>query len=353
MGEEQRLLYVALTRAREKLILTGVVKKQKDFSSQMLREKEVLPFAQRMDAKTYWDWVLPSVFGGNIACRMETINTSYVENSRLRHQVSRTQQKAVLLESLKQVDEIASRQVEETLNWKYPHAAATAQKQKVSVSELKHRYMESQDLEDAVFLHQEPEVIPYIPRFADRVDEENAGALRGTAMHRYLECFDFAKRDGVADTAVADLISNQMEDMSRSGRLSDDLRQRLNVSQIKGFLLTKEAKQMARADAAGKLYREKPFVMSVPANEVWEQARPEETVLIQGIVDVFWLEEDGITLLDYKTDAVSEPEELVRRYKLQLQLYAEALSRVFDNCPIKDILIYSFRLETVISLLDV
>ena len=352
LGEEQRLLYVALTRAREKLILTGVAKKIDEHSGQMLGEREVLTFAKRMEAKTYWDWVLPAIYGGNISCRMETIGTDYVENSHVRHQIARTQQKARLLEAVEQVDEAASQQVAEILNWKYPHAAATAQKQKVSVSEMKHRYMEQQDLEDAVFLHKEQTVVPYLPRFANRVDEENAGALRGTAMHRYLECFDFAQRAGVDDGAVADLIALQLADMSQSGRLSDDLRQRLNLRQIEAFLLTKEAKQMAQAAANDSLYREKPFVMSLPASEVWEEASSEESVLIQGIVDVFWLDKEGITLLDYKTDAVKEPEELVRRYKLQLQLYAEALSRVFDNCPIKDILIYSFRLETVISLLD-
>ena len=140
--------------------------------------------------------------------------------------------------------------------------------------------------------------------------------------------------------------------MCASGRLSEDLRDRLDLRQIEKFLLTDVAKQMAVADASGNLYREKPFVMSLPASEVLEGAACEENVLVQGIVDVFWVDEEGITLLDYKTDAVSEPGELVKRYKLQLQLYADALSRVFDNCRVKDILIYSFKFHKVISLVE-
>ena len=75
------------------------------------------------------------------------------------------------------------------------------------------------------------------------------------------------------------------------------------------------AKTNACGSRTGALEREKPFVMSVPANLVWEDSRPEEDVLIQGIIDVFWEEADGIVLLDYKTDHVDNAQELVRRYK--------------------------------------
>lgn len=352
LGEEQRLLYVALTRAKQKLVLTGIAKEREKYDGELLEAKQVLSFSQRMDAKCFWDWVLPAVYRGGIRCKLEEVNSEYAAAGNVSVLVSRIEQREALMEQIESCNLEYDKQMDEMLNWTYPHAESTILKQKVSVSELKHRYMESQDLEDAVFLHKEQEVIPYIPRFAERVEEENAGALRGTAMHRYLECFRFKNRKDVEDEQLSVLIEQQLETMFQSGRLSEDLRQRLNLSQIKGFLLTDEAKRMAAADGEGNLYREKPFVMSVPASDVWEGASPEESVLVQGIVDVFWMEEDGITLLDYKTDAVSEPGELVRRYKLQLKLYADALSRVFDNCPVKDILIYSFRLETMVSLMD-
>ena len=90
--------------------------------------------------------------------------------------------------------------------------------------------------------------------------------------------------------------------------------------------------------------------MSVPANLVWEESRPEEEVLIQGIIDVFWEEADGIVLLDYKTDHVDNAQELVHRYKKQLELYADALSRFSGEKPVKEILIYSFALAETIRL---
>ena len=102
------------------------------------------------------------------------------------------------------------------------------------------------------------------------------------------------------------------------------------------------ATRMAHAALCGDLYREKPFVMQY------------EDVLVQGIIDVFWLEEDSIVLLDYKTDRVKAADELVLRYQKQLELYADALSRVFSRedrqIKAKERLIYSFRLQEVVNL---
>ena len=372
LGEEQRLLYVALTRAREKLILAGIAKDINTYDGLPLKEKEILPFSQRMSASCYWDWVLPAVLRGKIDSRMQMVDDGFIEMGDTLALMTRLEKKEQLEEALLEVDAEAVAALDQMLHWTYPHEAATALKQKVSVSELKHRFMERQQLEDeATFLHKEEEVIPYLPRFADRVEEENDGALRGTAMHRYLECFNFSafakvlasvSADDSLETldmtslsvqqAVQTFMEEQLTLMSVSARLSDDLRNRLQMEKLFTFLTSKAAKDMALAASRGDLYREKPFMMSVPASHVWEEASETESVLVQGIVDVFWVDEDGITLLDYKTDAVSKPEELVKRYQLQLQLYAQALSRVFDNCKVKDIFIYSFKFNDVVSLRD-
>ena len=119
---------------------------------------------------------------------------------------------------------------------------------------------------------------------------------------------------------------------------------RLNWKQLFGFLQSDTAKRMRTAAQSGTLEREKPFVMSVPAQLVWEESLPEEDVLVQGIIDVFWEEEDGIVLLDYKTDRVDNSEELICRYKKQLELYADALNRFGNGKNVKEILIYSFAL---------
>ena len=105
---------------------------------------------------------------------------------------------------------------------------------------------------------------------------------------------------------------------------------------------------MARAQQAGKLYREQPFVLGLPANKLGEDLPEEETVLIQGIIDVFF-EEDYIVVADYKTDRVETAEELIRRYQVQLDYYAQALERLTGK-SVKEKLIYSFALSREIRL---
>ena len=100
----------------------------------------------------------------------------------------------------------------------------------------------------------------------------------------------------------------------------------------------------------GKLYKEKPFVFGSDAKNLFgDETASDEMILVQGIIDVFFEEEDGIVLLDYKTDRVDEEDELVLRYEKQLQLYKSAIEKAY-NVPVKEVLIYSFALEKEIEL---
>ena len=163
-------------------------------------------------------------------------------------------------------------------------------------------------------------------------------------MHRFLECFDFSNYDGKKS------MYEQLEVMCQSGRLQEEQRKLLQMDRIHCFLESELAKRMKVAATKKQLYIEKPFVMSVAPKELFlEEKDSEDTVLVQGIVDVFFVEEDGIVLLDYKTDRVKEAEELTKRYQAQLQLYAKALQRTMD-LPVKEIWIYSFYLEKMIAL---
>ena len=110
------------------------------------------------------------------------------------------------------------------------------------------------------------------------------------------------------------------------------------------FLNTNVGKRMQNAARAKTLYREQPFVLGVDAKEFYPDQKKGEMVLIQGIIDAFFYEDGQIVLLDYKTDHVDNAQELVHRYKKQLELYADALSRFSGEKPVKEILIYSFAL---------
>jgi ATP-dependent helicase/nuclease subunit A len=122
--------------------------------------------------------------------------------------------------------------------------------------------------------------------------------------------------------------------------ITEEMKEMVNKRALREFLTSDVALRMAKADAKGNLFREKPFVMDY------------NDVLVQGIIDVFWMNEDKVFLLDYKTDRVDTADELIARYKTQLDLYAEVLKRIFSTKEhnIKDVesLIYSFKLKEVI-----
>ncbi|MCF0131868.1 MAG: PD-(D/E)XK nuclease family protein, partial [Pseudobutyrivibrio sp.] len=124
----------------------------------------------------------------------------------------------------------------------------------------------------------------------------------------------------------------------------------ISQNRLESFLHTSLADRMHLAALRGELYKEQPFVLSCPVRELFADAESEDetnTVLVQGIIDVFFKEDDGIVLMDYKTDRVDEVGELVLRYEKQLALYGKALSRAY-KLPVKEILIYSFYFNEVI-----
>lgn len=105
---------------------------------------------------------------------------------------------------------------------------------------------------------------------------------------------------------------------------------------------------MAEAARRGKLYKEQPFVLGVDASEIYPDDRSGETILVQGIIDVFFEEEDGLVVLDYKTDKVRSAGELKEKYHAQLDYYAQALERLLQK-PVKEKIIYSFTLREEIK----
>ena len=263
-----------------------------------------------------------------------------------------------LMQQIRQAPDARVAALRDAFSYEYPYAADADRKIKYSVSELKHISMvqkydeEASEAERPDFLLEEKE--PYIPDFAKKKDDSaepeervygvSRGALRGTAVHRVMECLDFAgilAVDTADDVAVKAFVKNELERMKKTDELPDEMRRLVNPALIEGFVKSSVALRMARADKDGVLFREKPFVMQHLG------------VLVQGIVDVFWMEDGDIVLLDYKTDRVSEASELVLRYQTQLALYADALTRIFSDekqqTKAKESLIYAFALQEVVK----
>lgn len=390
LGEELRVLYVALTRAKEKLILTGTLKdapeKLEFFRQQANLSKAAdrpLSYLTREGASGYLDWILPAVLSYGDKYPVRIVEAAELVLDEVENQLEQNEDLTERIGEIKAADPQLVGQLKQRFSQRYPYQVDVLRKNKYSVSELKHRAMREKfeaEQEETIPAFLEEPVTPTIPLFIQReesVEQEtaNRGALRGTAVHRVMECYDFASEKSVHE---------QMEAMEKEEKITADMRALVREQTVADFVSSETGKRMALAQRGGALYREKPFVMGFTEEELerygfgagaqmieneaqTENAQQEimsenvsqenhmheeDLTLIQGIIDVFWIEDDGITVLDYKTDRVDTAQELIDRYATQLKLYADALERVFATrkLKVKEILIYSFRLEKLISI---
>ena len=388
LGEELRVLYVALTRAKEKLILTGTLKdaaEKLEFYRQQANLSKAadrpLSYLTREGASGYLDWILPAVLSYGDKYPVRIVEAAELVLDEVENQLEQNENLTERIGEIKAADPQLVGQLKQRFSQRYPYQTDILRKNKYSVSELKHRAMRERfeaEQEETVPAFLEEPVTPTIPLFIQReesVEQEtpNRGALRGTAVHRVMECYDFASEKSVHE---------QMEAMEKEEKITADMRALVKEQTVADFVSSETGKRMALAQRGGALYREKPFVMGFTEEElenygfgadsntdscenIYEKTdsdqekeeqkkvrHEEDLTLIQGIIDVFWIEKDGIVLLDYKTDRVQQAKELIDRYATQLKLYADALEQVFAarKLKVKEILIYSFSLEQLITL---
>ena len=387
MAEELRILYVAMTRAEEKLIMTGVVSKPEKMAAALVplqrRRNKLLSYDTLLGQDSFLTALLSALSGNRCldgfyeaaGMELEKTGPEYAENmgfcvkltgwdhvveEKIAEAVSGMEAKRKLLASVESglADENLMTELSDRFAYEYPHENLKELYTKTTVSELKMAGMQEQD-EPAARLFEEKPQIPYLPKFL-KGDERVSGSTRGSAFHKVMELFDFqklTKEVNASEEAAEALLREQMEGMRREGRLSREYYEAVGVRKIVGFLTGRTALRMADAARAGKLYKEQPFVMGLPASRLGDGFPPEETVLIQGIIDVFFEEEDGFVVLDYKTDAVSVPEELVKRYQVQLLYYSEALEQLAGypsergSKPVKERILYSFKLGQEINVI--
>ena len=148
---------------------------------------------------------------------------------------------------------------------------------------------------------------------------------------------------------VSRRIYGWMKGMISKGMITEEYLPSIWCPDITTFLSTDLGQRMGMAFRRGELVREKPFMMGIPASELDDKYPESETVLIQGIIDAWFIEDGQIVLLDYKTDRVQEEQELVNRYSIQLDLYKRALESA-TNMKVKEVFIYAFALGKVIKM---
>ena len=342
MGEELRVLYVALTRAEEKLILTGTCKEDKLPQEDATQGAYGYSALRLQEASSYYDLVLPA--WQSVGRRLQICTQEELLQAELVRASLGYNSRQKLFEEAGKEPEAAELALCERLQKPYAHENLAGLFVKTTVSELKKEGMQEEAAE-GLELFPEEEVVPYLPQFVREQEENVSGTTRGSAYHRLLEIFPFERQE----TWTAEKIRTVIEEYKADRRLSEDYAAAINVYKIRAFLQTPLAARMAKAARSNRLHREQPFVLGLSANRLNTDFPEDETVLIQGIIDVYLEEEDGIVLADYKTDLVKDPKELILRYRVQLDYYEEALVRLTGKC-VKEKLIYSFGLEQEITL---
>lgn len=342
MGEELRVLYVALTRAEEKLILTGTCKEDKLPQEDTAQGAYGYSALRLQEASSYYDLVLPA--WQSVGRRLQICTQEELLQAELVRASLGYNSRQKLFEEAGKEPEAAELALCERLQKPYAHENLAGLFVKTTVSELKKEGMQEEAAE-GIELFPEEEVVPYLPQFVREQEETVSGTTRGSAYHRLLEIFPFERQE----TWTAAKIRTVIEECKADRRLSEEYAAAINVYKIRAFLQTPLAARMAKAARSNRLHREQPFVLGLSANRLNTDFPEDETVLIQGIIDVYLEEEDGIVLADYKTDLVKDPKELILRYRVQLDYYEEALVRLTGKC-VKEKLIYSFGLEQEITL---
>ena len=342
MGEELRVLYVALTRAEEKLILTGTCKEDKLPREDAVQGAYGYSALRLQEASSYYDLVLPA--WQSVGRRLQICTQEELLQAELVRASLGYNSRQKLFEEAGKEPEAAELALCERLQKPYAHENLAGLFVKTTVSELKKEGMQEEAAE-GLELFPEEEVVPYLPQFVREQEETVSGTTRGSAYHRLLEIFPFERQE----TWTAEKIRTVIEEYKADRRLSEEYAAAINVYKIRAFLQTPLAARMAKAARSNRLHREQPFVLGLSANRLNTDFPEDETVLIQGIIDVYLEEEDGIVLADYKTDLVKDPKELILRYRVQLDYYEEALVRLTGKC-VKEKLIYSFGLEQEITL---
>lgn len=359
LAEEMRVLYVALTRAKEKLYLVSSVKSADKKLNKWLQTSEhkdwLLNEYDRASANSYLDWIGPALVRHRDCETLRGEVTVYplVPGDILEHPscwnitIIKSEEAAVLSEEANEgetdllklvydgkpvpAESAYKDKVEEQLSWKYSFKQAAQSRSKQSVSEVKRqREIFSEEDSGTELIRKISKPMLSRPRFMQ--EKSLSPAERGTAMHAVMQHIDFSR------PATVETISSKMDEMVHNELLTEEQRASIEPQLIVQFFETELGQRIVQAKS---VRREVPFSLSLPAREIYSDWQGEdEPVLIQGIVDCVFEDEHGLVLLDYKTDGISgrfkggfaeARQVLENRYKIQINMYTRALEQILKR----------------------
>lgn len=375
MAEEMRILYVALTRAKEKLYITAI---SKEHEKQMQKMSELVERYSKINEKInpiivkkyirYIDWImlvylynkekLQEICTYNYILK-EDINQKETEESKnidnlntinnkdnINYGEKEREQNCEIEKQKKEIDETIMKEIREKLEYTYPDIELSKIQTKTSVSKIKR---ESQDKiqENVVTEMQEHEVTEITsledlkkhtqtnfakPRFLEDSNEEEVTATRkGTLIHLCMQKLDIEKKYN------QQTISKMIQEIQNKNIITQKEAESINIGKIYNFTQSEIWERMKKAK---EIQKEKPFYINLPIKRIYKQEL-EGNILVQGVIDLYFIDEfDRLVLLDYKTDYVDDEKKLVEKYKIQLEIYKEALEEALQR-KVDETIIYS------------
>lgn len=352
IAEEIRLLYVALTRAENKLILTACLDKVEERLENYANDEQ--GYASLLKINSLLDIAMPALISEKDEGRLRlTVKTAkdlvdskmddMAEKGLIKSDITKLISNLPETTEYKEISDMITKEKE----YVYPFSEAVGLKSKMTVSELKRLHLDEEEAGEVPYkeaFREKAAFESYIPEFISEKPEEVRGAVRGTLYHLILSRMDFGK--DYEEEEIREYLSKLVFDK----KITNEELESIDISQFKNFFASSLYKRMKKAFMDGKLFRETPFVIGIDK----EIDGDTEMVLVQGIIDAWFMEGDSVILMDYKTDRVfgkTGEDELIKRYRVQLDNYGEALKRITGQMP-KEKLIYSFTLGREILLED-
>ena len=368
LSEEMRILYVAFTRAKEKLIITGATRDidktvEKWVQAASVEKSKISP-AEVLKGKSYLDWI------GMALCQHKDgeplrerigVSSGIAKDDLSTWKVNLWDSNNLFVEkNLESVDEISideelfinsraetvDKEIARRLGYEYKYLDSTIIKSNISVSDLKKAGYEPSDEYRGESLFKEKPVLK--PRFLQEKKGLSA-AERGTAMHFVMQKIDYDRVDSLENIKI------QLEEMLQNELLTKDEFKAINPYKIYNFFKCDLGKNILKVyNEGGIIHRELPFFTRISASKVKEDISKEsysEEVRLQGVIDLFFELDGAIILVDYKTDYVEDniEEEMNRRYKIQLDYYSDAIKKITGKVVNKRYL-YLFYIDKAIEL---
>lgn len=337
ISEEMRVLYVALTRAKEKLIITGSSKdwdkscKEKQEMLSLYAKKEQEKLEERLVKKyhSYLDWFTL------LLQQKEKQNNIIVQ---VHKKQEKEKQEEIVRETKEEKEAIEKEKIEkikQELEWKYPYQISSQIPTKTSVSKLKEkRQEETRQIEWQELRQNKQEYHLQEPEFAKKKQEKISSARKGTLIHLCIQKLDEKKEYSKED------LKKLVKSLVQKEIVLEEEAKEIPISVLESYQQSNLWKELKTAK---EIHKEEPFYLQIPANRMRKEYPSEDKILVQGIMDLYYInQKNELVLVDYKTDYIEKEQEskLIEKYQEQLELYQEALEKAL-NRKVDKVIIYS------------